>query len=321
VTAEVHDHDLVETIVRFHDPARLDELGRALLSLVGQTYRPLRVMVVTQRFDVAALAAVEARLELYRRLDPTVALEVVPYTRTSGLADAKAALMNIGIAAGRGRYLAALDYDDTLYPRAYAVLVHELLASGCAVALAGVVRTSLAVDPGLRLGLAFARRPRPPCDSLIDLFRGPCSPAHGLLLDRSRIAPADLLMDETLAGTESYERQLRLATCYPFSFACLGETVGEYCLKDDGSNSVLLASNMDVARQSSRARWSAEMERRRAVLPIAIAVQRAIGVPSPRPGLTVRGLLDLLDRGELVLRPEDHLAPRVPVMLPWDVAY
>ncbi len=99
----IQDPDLVETVVRFHDAARLDELGRALFSLVGQSYRPLRVMVITQRFDAAAQAAVEARVALYRRLDPGITLEVLPYRRTSGLADAKAALMNTAIAAARGR--------------------------------------------------------------------------------------------------------------------------------------------------------------------------------------------------------------------------
>jgi hypothetical protein len=56
-------------------------------------------------------------------------------------------------------------------------------------------------------------------------------------------------------------------------------------------------------------------------MPIAIPVQQAIGVPSPDPRLTVRGLLDLLDRGEVVLQVENHLAPRVAPTRPADIGY
>ena len=302
---------LVETIVRFHDPTRLEELCKALLCLIGQTYRPLRVMLLTQRFGADPLAALQARLDIYRRIDPTVTLDVVNYTETGILADARSALINLGIDTARGRYLALLDYDDTLYPQAYALLVEELRASGCAVAYAGVALKSVAVDPALPYGVAFARKPQPNGSGLLDMFRGSFCPLHSLLLDRSLIDPVDLRTDETLPIFEDYEWQIRMATRYPFSFARLAEVIGDYRLRDDGSNTVPLANSATLQDRALWNHYADEIERRRRNLVIETTVQATIGLSPPQPGLTIRALLDGLDCGSLVVRPPRYLEPRV----------
>jgi hypothetical protein len=307
--------DLLEVIVRFHDPGRIDELGAALLCLVGQTYRPLRVMVVTQRFGADALAALKARLDIYRRIDPSVTLDVIPFTRQSGLADARSALINAGLAAGRGRYVAFLDYDDTLYPHAYDLLTGELRASGCAVAFGGIALKSLAVDPAIRLGLAFARRPRAAGSSLVDQFRQSFCPLHSMMLDRTRIAPAALRTDEDLPIYEDYEWLLRLGARYRFSFARLSEIIGDYRFKDDGSNTVLLAGNETAERRRLWKHYEALIQRRKGTLTIEVKIQESIGLLPPCPGLTVGELLAGLDDGSLQLRSPDYLAPKV-VALP-----
>lgn len=51
----------IDTVVRFHDASRLAELKRCVL-LVGQTYRPLRIVLVLQRFDDHQIEAVEQAL-------------------------------------------------------------------------------------------------------------------------------------------------------------------------------------------------------------------------------------------------------------------
>ena len=48
----------LDVVMRAHDPARLDELGRALFSAALQDHRPLRIVLVCQRFGADALAAV-----------------------------------------------------------------------------------------------------------------------------------------------------------------------------------------------------------------------------------------------------------------------
>jgi hypothetical protein len=323
MTVDTHDTEPsgVDVIVRFHDPDRFEELRAALLCLIGQSYRPLRVVLVTQRFPKAALAELECRLRPYRQIDPSLAFEAVPYERTEGLPDARAALINAGIAAARGRYLAVLDYDDTLYPHAYAVLVNELHASGAVLAFGGIALKSVTMDPSVPLGLAFARLPRAPGGGLVDTFRNAFCPVHGMLLDRLRIAPEDLRVDEGLPIYEDYEWHLRLGVRYLISYAALDQVIGDYRFKGDGSNTVLLRGSKDAERQAFWEHYAARIEQRRKTLPIEPAVQARLGIEPPRPGLTIRGLLDLLHAGELSLRPAPRLMLRTPAYRSQDLSY
>ena len=92
--------DGIDVVVRMHDPARLDELGRAVFSLALQDYRPITIAVLCQRFDAAALAAVRRELAPILAIAADAGLEVLnrpePVPR-----DARAALLNQGLAAGR----------------------------------------------------------------------------------------------------------------------------------------------------------------------------------------------------------------------------
>lgn len=309
----MHDDlsDAVEVLVRFHNPALFEELSGTLLSLIAQSWRPLRVLLVTQRFTDAQSQALEARLAPFRAIDPSVSLDVVRYTREDGLADARTALLNAGIAQARGRYLAVLDYDDVLYPEAYTVLVNALSASGCAVAFGGIALKSLAASTAVPFGIGFARLGRLPGQTLVDTFRDGFCPFHGMLLDRSRIAKADLRADDSLELFEDYEWHLRLGTRYPFSYHALDNIIGEYRYKDDGSNTVPLRLSIDAPRMAIWRRYAEEIERRRASLEIAPAIQAGLGIDPPLQGLTIRGLLDRLDRGEMTLPQQAALPQRV----------
>ena len=95
--ADHHAGAGLDAVVRFHDMARLNELGRAIFSLVGQSHRPLRILLALQRFDAAAQDA------LREILTPLVAgsdavLELLNYDRPAP-ADARSELVNLGFAA------------------------------------------------------------------------------------------------------------------------------------------------------------------------------------------------------------------------------
>ena len=311
--------DTVETIVRFHNPASFPELAAALMSLIAQSWRPLRVLLVTQRFTPDQLEALDIALAPYRAIDPSAEIVVVPYTRRDGLADARSALVNAGIAQAQGRYIGVLDYDDTLYPDAYEILVRELQASGCAVACGGIAMKGVAISAALPLGLAYARSGRWFGQGPFDIFRSGFCPFHGMLLDRTRIAAEDLCLDEGLPMSEDYEWQLRLWARYPLSCAMIDRIIGDYRLRDDGTNTVPMRQDADDRKRNQWIRWGAEIEARRARIEVAPAIQARLGIDPVRPGLTIRLLLDLVDRGEIVPSERPILLPRVTPYNPAEV--
>src|ERR1700760_1356526 len=108
----------LDVIVRMHDPARGFELRRAIFALVCQTYRPLSIHLVTQRFPESELTAIRQVLDKILAIDPSVCFDVYNYTSAEP-EDARAAILNAGIGRATGRYVAFLDYDDAIYPSAY----------------------------------------------------------------------------------------------------------------------------------------------------------------------------------------------------------
>lgn len=306
--------DGVDVIVRFHNPAYFDELGAAVMSLIGQSWRPLRVLLVTQRFNSDQLRELDSKLSVFRNIDPSISLDLLPYNRDEGLQDARSAVLNKGIAHAKGRYLAVLDYDDVLYPDAYAILVHELQASASAVAFGGIALKCIATSHAVPMGIAFAKLGRPAGSGILDTFRAPFCPFHGMLIDRSRVAPEDLRIDESLPVFEDYELHLRLGTRYPFSYRALSHVIGEYRYRDDGSNTVPLRTDIDAQKQKLWNFYSREMERRRRQLIISPDIQARLGIDPMIPDLTIRGLLDLIDRGDWTpsADTDSTLLPRVP---------
>ena len=94
--------DPLDVVIRIHDPARLDELNRAVFSAALQDYRPLALHVVCQRFGPAALAAVRDSLAPILGVAGEVALHLHNRPDRAPI-DARAALLNLGIRHGAGR--------------------------------------------------------------------------------------------------------------------------------------------------------------------------------------------------------------------------
>jgi hypothetical protein len=67
----------------------------------------------------------------------------------------------------------------------------------------------------------------------------------------------------------------------------------------------------DARKRRLWALWNAEIEARRARIEVAPAIQARLGIDPVRPGLSIRQLLDLVDRGEIVPREQPILLPRV----------
>jgi hypothetical protein len=273
----------LDVIIRTHDPARGDELNRAVFSAALQDVSPVTIHVVCQRFSAATLDAVRLDLAPIFAVASGAALDVL--NRPDPLpGDARAALLNVGLQAAQGRYVAFLDYDDLIYPEGWRLLIDELEASGAAVAFGAVLNASVSRD-GLVPHVTAKRRVFEG-DGLRRLLWNNFCPLHSFVLDRSRL-PANLAFDEGMAALEDYDLLLRIVSQHRSSFRLKDKLVGEYLLKDDGSN-----LNPIATAALSNMAWDAalaEVEARKLALVLSPAVQAQLGIDEP--GLTVAAFL------------------------------
>ena len=278
----------IDVIIRTHDPSRLDELSRAVFSAAMQDYRPVSIIVVCQRFDAGAIAAVHSTLAPVLAVAGDATLQVLNRPDPSP-ADARAALLNVGLRATTARHVAFLDYDDLIYAEGWRVLIDELAESGAALAFGAVLNASVSRD-GL-VPYVTAKRRVFVGDGLPQLLRSNFCPIHSYVIDRSRVDPLDLRVDEGLVALEDYDLLLRLVSRYRSSFRHKDRVVGEYLLKDDHSNLNPIAESGYGGETWLAA--LAEIERRKAGLAISPAVQDQLQVSAPE--LTVAEYLARAD--------------------------
>lgn len=282
----------LDVIVRFHDIDRIAELQRAVFSLAGQTYRPLRIILALQRFSEDGIATVRAALAPYLEDQRNLSLSVVNWS-VAEPADARSVLLNLGVSVAQGRYLAFLDYDDVVYPEAYSLLVAQLEKSEAAIAFAAVRVLKLEV---FRSYFYAAGRVVPPYSGkdLADLFRNNFCPLHSYVIDRTRLPPDMLNFNSALTMEEDYDLLLRICAALPSDFSLIETEIGDYYYKTDGSNTVPVKGGLPPGLRLDRYRAiRAAIDHRKASTIVAPEVQQALGV-GVIEGLTVRQLIDRL---------------------------
>jgi glycosyl transferase family 2 len=262
----------LSVIVRFHNLERLFELRRCIFSLVCQSYGPLEICLVTQRFGDSDTNVLKKCIAPILSLNETVQFKTYNYSAELPV-DARSALINLGISKATGRYLAFLDHDDTILPFGYVQLIEELGRSLAAIAFASVVykdvdvfQDALLVDRRLE---AFVGK------SLADLFDHNFCPIHSFVIDRSIVDVSDLWFDNALARHEDYDFLLRFCAKYRSSFNLIGTFVGDYYLKNDDSNTNTWLSG----RPEESLRWeesSQLLERRKSALVLSPEVKEQL---------------------------------------------
>ncbi|MBT4739841.1 MAG: glycosyltransferase [Rhodospirillaceae bacterium] len=285
----------IDTVVRFHDVSRLVELKRCVFSLIGQSYRPLNIILTTQRFSENDVY--EARQALAPLIDEEegVTLSVVNWDQAEPQ-DARSELLNLGLLAARGRYLAFLDYDDVLYPEAYELLVSRLKESTAAIAFAAVrimrldvyeryLYTTEEIVPVFR-GVA-----------LIDLLRNNFCPLHSYVIDRQQMAGGPILFDTTMTMQEDYDWLLRLCARYTSDFSLVKTRIGDYYYKTDGSNTVPTAGVITDKEQTKLDSVITAIEVQRRMTIVSETVQRTLGITEPSETATIRDVIDRVKNG------------------------
>jgi Glycosyl transferase family 2 len=282
----------IDTIVRFHDDRRIAELKRCVFSLAGQTYRPLRIVLVLQRFDADRIEAVEKALGPLLEGRDAPQLPIVNMTDPDP-ADARSVLLNLGIANATGKYLAFLDYDDVLYPEAYEMMIGRLKDTGAAIAFAKV--RVMRVDVYDEFFYAKERViPSFSGSDLLDLFHNNYCPLHSYVIDRSQV-PAEMLnFVTTMTMEEDYDVLLRICAAFLSDFALIETEVGDYYYKTDGSNTVPVGGLLGEARLRFIREAKTAIETRRRGTIVAPVVQKSLGIRDPQQARTIRQVLDRL---------------------------
>ena len=232
----ISQDDTLDVLVRFHNPDRLVFLERALFSLACQTYAPVNVYVLTQRFSEDELIKINNSIGKFRDINNVIQWKCCNYNLNEPT-DARSAILNMGLSASQGRFLAILDYDDAIYATGYTKLVAELKKSGAAIAFGKIlVKREIAyehVNVTTQTLDCFQGR------DLRDLFIDNFCPIHSFIIDRQNIDREDLFFETNLVRLEDYQFLIKFCAKYVSSFACLNEPVGCYFIRNDGTNSVL----------------------------------------------------------------------------------
>lgn len=284
----------IDCIVRFHDARRILELKRCIFSLVGQAYRPLNVILAVQRFDPSEIRAVRQALEPMLRLPHAPTMTIVNWEEPRPL-DARTALLNLGLQAAQGRYVAFLDYDDVLYPEAYELLTAQIRKTQAAIAFA-TVRVVRAEVHTHFVQVKEVITPPFSGESLFDLFISNFCPIHSYLLDREAIPKHLLRYDETLAHEEDYDLLLQICAEVPSDFELIKLPVGDYYYKTDGSNTVPTEGGLTGEKLAEYERLQSIIEARRRMILVSPVVQATLGISPPRPNMSIRDVLTVLQQ-------------------------
>lgn len=283
----------IDTIIRFHDVRRLAELKRCVFSLVGQTYRPLRIVLVLQRFNGQEIETTEQALAPLLEGKDAPELAIVNFTEPEP-ADARSVLLNLGVQNATGRYLAFLDYDDVLYPEAYEIMIGRLRDTGAAIAFAKV--RVMRVDVYDQF-FYMTEKVIPPFGGtdLLDLFHNNFCPLHSYVIDRSQPPPEMLSFVTSLTMEEDYDVLLRISATFLSDFALIETEIGDYYYKTDGSNTVPVNGGLSgEAKVKFMREVKSAIETRRRGTVVTPAVQRSLGLRDPNTPRTIRQVIDRL---------------------------
>ncbi|GAB1393406.1 hypothetical protein MASR1M60_15690 [Rhodocyclaceae bacterium] len=242
----------LNVVVRLHDPDKLEILSQCLLMLFGQDYDHIQPVIVLQGFGTPALRQVQAEIDQLPWLEkhpdsrPLVINCPNPQRR-----DLRARLLNLGVERSTGQYLAFLDYEDFIYGNAYTYLIGRLqsipdvaLSFGRIILTKGVPCGDYDYHESKNFSLDGQDK--------YDLFHSNFCAIHSYVIDRKR-APADeLYFDETIPMREDTEFLVRLLARCEGDFEARRQTIGEYLIKTDGSNTV--TTNFSTSTPAQRRR-------------------------------------------------------------------
>jgi hypothetical protein len=130
--------------------------------------------------------------------------------------------------------------------------------------------------------------------TLIDLWNDNFCPIHSMMLDREEIDRDDLWFDESLCKVEDYDFLLRISAKYAASFRLVGTFIGDYYIKNDGSNTFAGNASRDEDHMKDWMRSIEAIRKRKSTCLISPVVQRQLGMFPAVPNMTIDTMLTQL---------------------------
>lgn len=239
--------DTVRTVIRFHRSGKRPLLFNALYSLLAQRDCRVQPWLALQDMSDEAVADLQAELQ---ELPWHVGCEPVlrRYTSSAGQPDLRSLMLNDTLKAIGQGYAAFLDYDDVLFPAAYATLLERLAGSGKNASFGRVYSTTVDTASGLVIGR----------ERIYDfghtheefLWRNH-APLHSFMLDLDRIDLARIQHFDDMKYMEDYYLTLQVFTPDGTDWASLRKDtfIGDYIHRRGDATHTLAITDQDARRQ------------------------------------------------------------------------
>lgn len=237
-TAQRHELPRVTTIVRFHKRGRLDELMRAISCLYVMQDCIVIPLIAAQDLDATQTAELTRMLKTFEWL-PGCEPIVDHYTSPAGQGDLRSTMLNESLRKVATKYAAFLDYDDLLFPDAYAWLIQRLRSTGKAVAFGRVYWTDYRSQwhALLQRHKAFESG-----GGYFDFVQNNHAPLHSILLDVEQIDRSALIYYPDQRFMEDYLLTLQILKEDNSDWDGLAENyyIGDYIHSTDREHTLAL---------------------------------------------------------------------------------
>ncbi|OWT74959.1 MULTISPECIES: glycoside hydrolase family 99-like domain-containing protein [unclassified Achromobacter] len=230
---------VVTTIIRIHGKGELRLLENALLSLLAQKGCHVRPLVAAQDYSDSQKAQLEKLLATYP-WHADCAPVIRYFDSPGGVGDLRSVMMNESLKSVRSGYAAFLDYDDLMFPDAYARLIGRLQRTGKAVAFG---RVFVAVYDTRLETIVERRRVYEYGHSYHDFRLDNHAPIHSFLLDMSKIDVQNIIYYADQRYMEDYLMTLQIFTANNADWEALSNPdiyVGDYIHSADRAHTLAI---------------------------------------------------------------------------------